>query len=60
MKKIVSLFLCIAMLLTLSATAFAWNNPEGASIPMKATENVNLRNGLCSSSKNVSKRASKM
>lgn len=45
MKRIVSLLLCLTLIFALSATAFAFDIPNGSSIPMKVSENVNLRSG---------------
>ncbi len=45
MKRVVSILLCVIMVLALSATAFAWDTPNGGCIYMKATENANFRSG---------------
>ena len=44
-NKLISFMLCMVMILALSATAFAFDIPNGSSIPMKASENVNFRSG---------------
>ncbi len=46
MKRLVSMIICLTLIATLSTTAFArFDIPNGSSLPLNATENVNLRMG---------------